>query len=164
MTEVVCVKVKDIRPKYENLKEWIEDDNNIYIARKGIVFINGERYPKKDSIWANPFKTKDHQRDDVIKLYEEYICEKIEEDGNKYDLFSLKNKKLGCWCKPERCHGDILIKLMKEYRFIRNLNNEKVYFSLKKFPNMKKYYARGNKSALIENYSVIELKEFIEKE
>ena len=22
--------------------------------------------------------------------------------------------ELGCWCKPEACHGDILIKLYKE--------------------------------------------------
>ena len=31
----------------------------------------------------------------------------------------LEGMQLGCWCKPFRCHGDILIKLFKE------INNEK---------------------------------------
>ena len=26
----------------------------------------------------------------------------------------LEGKELGCWCKPSPCHGDILIKLLKE--------------------------------------------------
>ena len=26
----------------------------------------------------------------------------------------LKNKVLGCWCKPDKCHGDILIKILNE--------------------------------------------------
>ena len=24
-------------------------------------------------------------------------------------LLELKGKTLGCWCKPEDCHGDILV-------------------------------------------------------
>ena len=27
------------------------------------------------------------------------------------DLDELKGKTLGCWCKPNNCHGDILIEL-----------------------------------------------------
>jgi hypothetical protein len=29
-------------------------------------------------------------------------------------LKKLKNKVLGCWCYPEKCHGDILIKILEE--------------------------------------------------
>jgi hypothetical protein len=43
---VVNVKVKHIRPEYANLKEWTSDLNNVYIGRRGIVFVNKERYPK----------------------------------------------------------------------------------------------------------------------
>ena len=44
---VVNCKVKYIRPKYNNLKEWFDDyENNYYIGRVGIVFINKERFPK----------------------------------------------------------------------------------------------------------------------
>ncbi len=53
---VVNVKVANIRPiGYENLQQWIADPNNIYIARRGVVFVNGVRYPSQDSKCANPF-------------------------------------------------------------------------------------------------------------
>jgi hypothetical protein len=26
-------------------------------------------------------------------------------------LHELKDKTLGCWCKPEKCHGDVLAAL-----------------------------------------------------
>jgi hypothetical protein len=46
MTTVVCVKVDFIRPEYKNLEEWMRNPNNVYIGRSGVVFINGERFPK----------------------------------------------------------------------------------------------------------------------
>ena len=114
------VKVKYIRPEFDNLKEWCEnDDNNLYIGRRGVVFIKNEdgkkeRYPKQDSKWSNPFKIgKKYDRESCLKEYEKYIVEKIKEDPEKYNLNELIGKKLGCWCCPEKCHGDILIKLLK---------------------------------------------------
>ena len=69
MTSIVNVKVKHIRPLgYDNLKEWMKDPNNIYIDRRGIVFIDKERYPKRNSIWANSYKIgKDGYRHEVIE-------------------------------------------------------------------------------------------------
>ena len=79
-TCVQNVKVKYIRPLgYHNLKEWIKDPNNKYIGRNGVVFIDKQRFPKKSSIFANPFKIgKNRTREDVIELYREYITEKLE--------------------------------------------------------------------------------------
>jgi hypothetical protein len=48
-------------------------------------------------------------RDKVIKMYKEYIMDKPE--LLKLIPLELKGKTLGCWCKPEACHGDILAKL-----------------------------------------------------
>ena len=77
---VINCKVKYIRPEYNNLKEWIKDDNNVYIGRYGVVFIKNdelnkfERYPKESSIWANPFKiNKNTTRQQVLDKYKEYI-------------------------------------------------------------------------------------------
>jgi hypothetical protein len=42
---VVNCKVQYIRPKYNNLKEWMNDPNNIYIGRGGVVFIDKKRFP-----------------------------------------------------------------------------------------------------------------------
>ena len=36
-------------------------------------------------------------------------------ERNLYDLFELKDKTLGCWCYPEKCHGDVLIELVEKY-------------------------------------------------
>ena len=117
-TQVVNVSVKKIRPKYNNLSEWMKNKNeHEYIGRKGVVFIDGIRFPLYDSIWANPYKiTENQSREQVLQLYSEYIEKKLESDNNLVkELLHLKGKKLGCWCKPECCHGDILVDLIKKY-------------------------------------------------
>ena len=121
MTTVVNVKVEYIRPKYNNLEEWMEDCY-IYIGRKGIVFINNERYPKKDSVWANPFKiSKKMTREMVLPAYKNYIINKLDNCIiSRDELMNLNGKVLGCWCKHPickiSCHGDILIELLTKYQ------------------------------------------------
>jgi len=119
---VVNVKVKHIRPQgYLDLKHWCEGVDNVYIGRPGVVFVGKpdgtkERFPKQGSKWANPFKISNngYTRETSLDAYEQYIRQKILEDPLRYDLNELKGKALGCWCKPERCHGDILEKLCRE--------------------------------------------------
>ena len=116
MASIVNVRVNNIRPKYHTLKDWMDDDENMYIGRGGIVFINNERFPKIPSKWANPFKvSKKYTRESSLIEYENYIRKKIESDPLTYNLQELKNKNLGCWCHPKPCHGDVLIKLIDEY-------------------------------------------------
>jgi Domain of unknown function (DUF4326) len=120
----VCnVKVAHIRPQYQNLKEWCEDPNNVYIGRRGIVFIDKVRYPTKDSIYANPYKvSKTLTREDVIRMYRDYIIKKI--SSGEIDIEALRGKNLGCWCKPEACHGDVLIELLESGDLVRDLSIE----------------------------------------
>ena len=114
-TKVVNVKVNHIRPEYSNLKEWMNNDNNVYIGRAGIVFIDGERYPKQSSTFCNPFKISiDTSREEVLKKYKEYITTSLNKSPDLVkELLKLKGKTLGCWCKPESCHGDILVELIQ---------------------------------------------------
>jgi hypothetical protein len=112
------VKVKYIRPKgYNNLKEWVKDTKNEYIGRAGIVFIDGERYPKRSSPFHNPFKIgKDGDRDEVINKYRSYIIDNIgKNEILMKQLISMKGKRLGCWCYPDACHGDVLLELIDMY-------------------------------------------------
>lgn len=122
-TEVVNVKVAYIRPRYENLKVWCEDPENVYIGRKGIVFIESsgikERYPKEDSLFANPFKVGDGGVQEAVDKYRIYIKSKIESgDIRQEDIEFLRGKRLGCWCKEpgkeKPCHGDVLIELLEQ--------------------------------------------------
>jgi hypothetical protein len=66
-------------------------------------------YIGRPSKWGNPFIIgKDGDRDDVIRKYKEWI---ITQPHLMNSLYELKGKTLGCWCKPNACHGDILVEL-----------------------------------------------------
>lgn len=64
------------------------------------------------SPWANPFVIgRDGARADVIAKYERYV-------RTRADLLrrlpELTGQTLGCWCAPEPCHGDVLVRLWRE--------------------------------------------------
>ena len=114
MAEVVNVKVKYIRPKYNDLKAWCEDGDNVYVGRAGPIFVQvgnkKERYPKQASIWCNPFKvTEQVPLDKSLRLYKKHLREMLEDEDTLEEFLSLEGKTLGCWCKPERCHGDVIV-------------------------------------------------------
>lgn len=70
-----------------------KDKFDVYIGRPGK--------------WGNPFTIGIHgTRTEVIEKYEIYL---LSSDLIK-DIKELKGKVLGCWCSPQPCHGDILIK------------------------------------------------------
>ena len=81
-------------------------------------------YIGRPSKWGNPYTHLDDStraqfkvssREEAIKKYEEWITEG---EGKHLlnDLHELDGKILGCWCKPKRCHGDVLIKLIEKHR------------------------------------------------
>ena len=113
MTTLTNIRIANLRANgYKDLAHWCEDDNHVYIGRGGVVFANGARYPKMHSKWHNPYKIgQDGTRDEVIDKYRQYIkrTELISQIGE------LENKTLGCWCYPEKCHGDVLIELLDKY-------------------------------------------------
>lgn len=68
-------------------------------------------YIGRPSKWGNPFIIgKDGTREEVIKKYVDYIIE----SELILDLGELKGKRLGCFCKPKACHGDILVGLIEK--------------------------------------------------
>ena len=70
------------------------DDYDVYIGR--------------GSKWGNPFVMRDksdHERDRVCDAYEAWF---MNQPDLVNSLHELKGKRLGCFCKPKRCHGDFL--------------------------------------------------------
>jgi hypothetical protein len=53
-------------------------------------------------------------RDEAVERYREWITDG---DGTHLlnDLNELKGKKIGCWCMPKSCHGDVLVELIKKH-------------------------------------------------
>ena len=87
-----------------------------------VVNLKKEKYDiyiGRGSKWGNQFshlndtlaKYKVKSRNNAIDCYKDWI---LNGDG-KYllnDLNELDGKILGCFCKPKKCHGDILIELI----------------------------------------------------
>ena len=71
-------------------------------------------YIGRGSIWGNPFVIgRDGERDEVIALYRKYLWNRLNAGDSEiglYELASLHNRKLGCYCSPAPCHGDVLAK------------------------------------------------------
>tara|TARA_R100001594_G_scaffold74062_2_gene108666 strand:+ start:2387 stop:2668 length:282 start_codon:yes stop_codon:yes gene_type:complete len=68
----------------------------------------------RSTIFGNPFRIGiDGNREEVIKKYEEWIMKDEQLILRNKMKKELKNKILGCWCKPLPCHGDIIMKIIK---------------------------------------------------
>lgn len=64
------------------------------------------------SKWGNPFVIgKDGTRAEVLKKHSDWVPT---QPHLMAALHELKNKRLGCWCRPMRCHGDNLVKLIEK--------------------------------------------------
>lgn len=84
---------------------------DVYIGREG---------KGKSGYFGNPFKLeKGADRGSTLDKYKKYFLKKLEDDPEfKRKILELKDKKLGCFCKPHACHGDII----SEY--LNNLTSE----------------------------------------
>ena len=106
-TQVVSIRVADLRPTYNSLEEWLANPNHVYIGRK-VHYVKGTF----ESIWANPFTVSKYGRENSIAAYENYM--RVQRHDLMGRLEELEGKVLGCWCRPQVCHGDVLVKLIKE--------------------------------------------------
>jgi hypothetical protein len=66
-------------------------------------------YIGRPSKWGNPFVVgRDGDRETVIEKYRTWI---MGQDELLAELHELRGKRLGCWCAPQACHGDVLAEL-----------------------------------------------------
>lgn len=66
-----------------------------------------------ESKWGNPFvlaDDSDAERERVIAVYREWVVTQPELMNS---LEELRGQRLGCWCAPKRCHGDVLVELLE---------------------------------------------------
>lgn len=77
-----------------------------------VVNLKNETYDvriDRKTKWGNPFIIgKDGTREEVIRKYADWL---LDQPHLMSSLHELKGKRLGCWCHPSPCHGDILAKL-----------------------------------------------------
>jgi hypothetical protein len=79
----------------------------------GAVYIGRamSRYGLPASKCANRFRVRRNatheERVEVIAQYERHLVGR----GLIHDVHELRGKDLVCWCAPDLCHGDVLLRL-----------------------------------------------------
>ena len=109
---IPCVTIRDPewKVKLRNIVNALESSSltrvvNVKVEKPDIAI-------GRPSKWGNPFiMGKDGTREDVVRKYGEWILKQPELLNS---LHELKGKKIGCFCAPEKCHGDVLAKLTNE--------------------------------------------------
>ena len=88
-----------------------------------------------DGYFGNPFSVeRDGGREKVIELYREYFLNRLKIDPEfARRTKELKGKRLGCFCNPKACHGDVIAEYLERNMKVvvcgdRKWNDKKVIF------------------------------------
>lgn len=74
-------------------------------------------YIGRGSIFGNPMWIGEHihqkpdpvTREEAIAWFKEYFYARLKIDHEyRKQVEALKGKRLGCFCKPKACHGDVI--------------------------------------------------------
>ena len=118
-TTTMCVKVDELRKKgYKALDDWMADPNNLYVGRKGRIWITEDKEKRmfhyKQSKWANPYKVGkkpgEYPLEESLRLYKQHLTD----SGLVDDINELDGLVLGCFCiQTDKClcHAQILAKM-----------------------------------------------------
>ena len=91
---------KVAQPRVWHERDPLKPDSAIYVGRP--------------SRWGNPYRIgRDGTREEVIALYEEYARDRLRVEPDW--LESLRGRDLVCWCAPQACHGDVLLRLLSKH-------------------------------------------------
>lgn len=111
MSKIVNVRVPELNKLgYKDLDDWLAaSDNHLYVGRDMTRYVKAA----KGSKWGNPFKLDTYGNLTNLEKYEEYVRNTPELINS---IQELDDKILGCWCFPDSCHAEVLIKLVEEYK------------------------------------------------
>lgn len=72
------------------------------------------------SEWCNPLRRlreggRLESVEHLLRRYERVLREYLANNPDAVPrLLALRGKRLGCWCKPDPCHGDVLVRVIEE--------------------------------------------------
>lgn len=110
------------------IKQYDVPSRVINIAITRVVNINKEKqflrikstdsyeYIGRGSYWGNPYSMYEDgdEREEVLRKYKyDFDFDKFP-NKRKEDVYKLAGKRLGCFCKPLKCHGDILADFLNQ--------------------------------------------------
>jgi hypothetical protein len=116
MNKIIGLSGDEMINVVNGYKDGFIGENKIYIGRYN------DKLKLKSSPLCNPYWISNHRlRDEAIALYKALLWESIKRyrdkgiiDGMMEELIRIANLdnddiELTCYCKPERCHGDVII-------------------------------------------------------
>ncbi len=83
----------------------------------GLKQTDNYEYIGRGSYWGNPysmFGTGDDREEVIRKFKYDFDFEKFP-NKKKSEVFKLAGKRLGCFCEPEKCHGDVLAEYLNSW-------------------------------------------------
>lgn len=84
---------------------------------KGLSSTESYEYIGRGSYWGNPYSMHENgdDREEVIRKFKyDFDFEKFP-NKDKSEVYKLAGKRLGCFCKPEACHGDVLADFLNSW-------------------------------------------------
>lgn len=83
---------------------WQADEQYVYVGRS-----RGDA-PELDGRLGNPFTLRyEDERDSVLRRYQSYLDRKLATTPDfARRVEACRGKTLVCYCKPKRCHGDVI--------------------------------------------------------
>jgi len=75
------------------------------------VIGKGQKYIGRPTKWGNPYVIGEHgTREEVVEKYAERALMRFMDD----ELLELEGLDLVCYCAPQACHGDVLVRMVAQ--------------------------------------------------
>lgn len=89
-------------------------------SRGKVVHLKRDPYDvriDRATAWGNPFVLgRDGDREEVLDKYTRWVT--LSNDFSavwvRQNVHTLRGKTLGCWCAPNTCHGEVLLRLAEQ--------------------------------------------------
>jgi hypothetical protein len=97
MTKVT--HIRDVPPS------WASSPDFVYIGRPG---------KGKDGYFGNPVRLEPGKpRGSTLERFREYFIDRLASDPDfRLRVDGLRGKTLVCFCKPNACHGDVIVEYL----------------------------------------------------
>ena len=108
--ELAMLSEKNIPHRVIKIKITRVVNINLDTQYKGLKSNKSYEYIGRGSYWGNPysmFEDGDDRQEVIRKFKYDFDYEKFPHIEKK-EVYKLAGKRLGCFCKPDACHGDVL--------------------------------------------------------
>lgn len=105
----------DTHTKEESLGKYDPDEYVVNVTehgREGVTMID------RSTQFGNPFRLEkdggEFTRGESIDWYRRWFMQKTGDREFRQAVEALRGETLGCYCKPDACHGDVIIEYLNE--------------------------------------------------